>query len=167
MGYNHHRLQIAKLGLTSRVFTLLAMSLSCALLPDWNPGDDVLQFDLRLQWQRPRVVMDRDYGDDLCFCLRGHACDTYKIGDTSSAKRDHPFFPNFAWYEYSRRRKNDYNPVNHSFLCADDDIYNASRRKNYKARFIWLDRFYEFILPPVTKSDGARFLKLSVDPWAR
>lgn len=61
---NPHR-PIAVTALASRAFLLLAMSSSCAFLPDFDPGDDVLQFDLRLT-KKP--------GDSPCFCLRRHAC---------------------------------------------------------------------------------------------
>lgn len=108
------------------------MSLSCAVLPDFNPGDDVLQFDLRLG--------DRGAGGGRCFCLRGHACDA-------------------SWK--SRRSASDVSS------CADDASV-ASGANSSGVRNAWLlDRFYSYLLPPVTKWDAARFLTLSVDPWAR
>ena len=39
-----------------------AMAISCHLIPDHNPGDDVLRFHMRL-------------GDEPCFCRKGHVCD--------------------------------------------------------------------------------------------
>ncbi len=42
------RWDIARLALASRIIVLVAMSLSNVILPDFNPGDDVLRFDLRL-----------------------------------------------------------------------------------------------------------------------
>jgi hypothetical protein len=44
--------------------------------------------------------------------------------------------------------------------CADGD--NQAVEGLY-----YLDGFYRFILPPVTRWDSARFLTLAVDPWAR
>ncbi|KAL7549576.1 hypothetical protein ACHAWF_012843 [Thalassiosira exigua] len=120
------RWEVAKLALASRVFLLMAMSLSCAVLPDFYPGDDVLQFDLRLKPPSGRP-------GDRCFCLQGHGCDP-------------------SWE--SRRM------IAGSPTCADSAEVSAPR-------YVWLDRFYAFILPPVTKWDAARFLTLSTDPWAR
>jgi phosphatidylinositol glycan class V len=46
-----------------RFALLVFMGLADALIPDHNPGDDVLRFDLRLSSD--------------CFCLQGHACDPH------------------------------------------------------------------------------------------
>ena len=63
MGRGH----LVQLAIMSRLVMLLCMSVSNRLLPDFLPGDDVLQFDLRLD----------DHGGTpvACFCLKGHACD--------------------------------------------------------------------------------------------
>eukprot|EP00536_Pseudo-nitzschia_multiseries_P007878 jgi/Psemu1/196614/e_gw1.190.3.1 len=53
-----------------RVCFLFGMAFSCHLIPEHNPGDGVLRFDMRLN----------DVGD--CFCLRGQACDNGNIGFT-------------------------------------------------------------------------------------
>ena len=119
---NSHRLIIVT-ALASRIFLLLAMSSSCALLPDFDPGGDVLQFNLRLS---------QKLGDSPCFCLMGHACSRSTL-------------------LHSKRTADD-------TLCADIDM---NKRVSY------LDGFYKFLLPPVTKWDSARFLTLAVDPWAR
>jgi phosphatidylinositol glycan class V len=47
-----------------RLLLLFAMAVSCHFIPDHNPGDDVLRFDLRLSSR-----------DQKCFCLKGHICD--------------------------------------------------------------------------------------------
>jgi phosphatidylinositol glycan class V len=137
--YRHQRqrqrLQIFSLAIISRVILLLAMSLSCAIVPDFHPGDDVLQFNLRLE------NTDSAAGD-TCFCLQGHACD-------HSVK--------------TRRRSTMINGNS----CADDDNNIKQHIIGTKYRYDWLDQFYSFILPPITKWDAARFLTLSVDPWAR
>jgi len=54
------RRRILKLALISRLLILLGMMLSDQLIPNHNPGDDVLQFDMRLSSD--------------CFCEEGRAC---------------------------------------------------------------------------------------------
>lgn len=73
---NHHT-QIAVTALTTRVFLLLAMSISCAILPDFDPGGDVLRFNLRL-----------DDGSS-CFCTKGHACDASVSLDQRNYENNH------------------------------------------------------------------------------
>jgi len=105
------------------------MSISCKLLPNFHPGDDVLQFDMRLIPQHP------DEKERTCYCLQGHFCDI----------------------EWISRRQ-----IDTSISCADNKDKSST-----STRYVWLDRLYALILPPVTKWDGARFLSLCVDPWAR
>lgn len=121
------RLRIFLLAIISRGIILLAMATSCSIIPDLYPGDDVLQFNMRLE-------DPNDAAGNACFCLQGYACDDGAI----------------------TRRYSDGN------LCADDD--NDTKKRD---RYDWLDQFYSFILPPITKWDAARFLTLCVDPWAR
>lgn len=52
---------VAKI-LIFRLLLLLSMGVSCYLIPDHNPGDDVHRFDLRLSEQ------------NLCFCLPEQSC---------------------------------------------------------------------------------------------
>lgn len=118
-----------------------------------NPGDDVLQFDLRLQLQRRAQSQSARANDDIyCFCLQGYACD--------------PYFT-------TRRTRIDVDPTKRSQAFADDDMHrriihhHSNKHNNTVTRYYWLDQWYGFILPPVTKWDAARFLTLSVDPWAR
>ena len=125
------RREVARYAIISRIAILFAMSISCKLLPNFHPGDDVLQFDMRLIPQQP------DEKERTCYCLQGHSCD-------------------IEWI--SRRRIDN----SSSISCADNKDKSST-----STRYVWLDRFYAFILPPVTKWDGARFLSLSVDPWAR
>jgi phosphatidylinositol glycan class V len=56
---------------------LLAMALSCHIIPDHNPGDDVLRFDMRLR-----------HGDENCFCLKGHLCEKIMISDVDEHTTD-------------------------------------------------------------------------------
>jgi phosphatidylinositol glycan class V len=46
-----------------RVCYICAMAVSCHFIPEHNPGDGVVRFDMRLDDTNP------------CYCLRGHACD--------------------------------------------------------------------------------------------
>lgn len=50
----------------SRLAVLLGMILSSAILPTFDPGDDVMKFDLRLGFNDQ---------SKQCFCLEGHICD--------------------------------------------------------------------------------------------
>jgi len=59
-----------------RLTVLLVMGISCSLIPDHNPGDDVVRFDLR------------DTDSPSCFCLKGTYCDcgsncSWESGDGS------------------------------------------------------------------------------------
>ena len=64
--------QILKRVVLFRCLFLLLMALSCAVVADHNPGDDVLRFDMRLE------------ESGHCFCLSGHACDPRLIESRSS-----------------------------------------------------------------------------------
>ena len=131
------RLQIFSFAILSRVILLLAMSLSCAVVPDFHPGDDVLQFNLRLKNANGAT-------GNTCFCLQSHACDG---GGTKARRRS--------------------TMINRN-ACADDDNNIIKQHiGGTRHRYDWLDQFYSFILPPITKWDAARFLTLTVDPWAR
>ena len=143
---NDQRWAIIKLALATRLLLLLAMSLSCAILPDFYPGDDVLQFDLRLALTSFSTPTSNETSTDNitgekknhCFCLQGHDCDVH----------------------WENRRQF----IGGSLMCADADnnIQGVT-----SSRSALLDKLYAFILPPVTRWDAARFLTLSVDPWAR
>jgi phosphatidylinositol glycan class V len=54
------------------------MIISCQLIPEHNPGDDVLRFDMRLLQKEDNTTSEN------CFCLEGHACD-----DTPFVTRHH------------------------------------------------------------------------------
>ena len=63
LGFQYSKAKLIVAILLFRLFYLCAMSISCYLIPDHNPGDGVLKFDMRLK------------DTDDCYCLRGHACD--------------------------------------------------------------------------------------------
>lgn len=67
------RLHVFSLAIASRIILLFFMSLSCAIIPDFYPGDDVLQFNLRLE--NNNNMSNTVAASDTCFCLQGHACD--------------------------------------------------------------------------------------------
>ena len=64
------RFALIKIALVSRVFLLLAMAISCHILPNHNPGDDVFKVSLRFPLFDNKKELDK-----ACFCLRGQACD--------------------------------------------------------------------------------------------
>eukprot|EP00956_Cyclotella_meneghiniana_P023290 scaffold45117_cov32-Cyclotella_meneghiniana.AAC.2 len=64
--------QTAATALATRIFLLLAMSISCFILPEFDPGGDVLRFHLRLD------------DSSSCFCAKGHACDSFVSLDQRS-----------------------------------------------------------------------------------
>jgi phosphatidylinositol glycan class V len=134
------RLHVFSLAIASRIILLFFMSLSCAIIPDFYPGDDVLQFNLRLE--NNNNMSNTVAASDTCFCLQGHACDRSVN---------------------TRRRSTGVNGE----ACADANDEQQIIMTGTKQRFHWLDQIYSFILPPITKWDAARFLTLSVDPWAR
>jgi len=63
LGYKYSRAKLVMTVLLFRLFYLSAMAISCHFIPDHNPGDGVLKFDMRLK------------NPDDCYCLTGHACD--------------------------------------------------------------------------------------------
>jgi GPI mannosyltransferase 2 len=63
----HSTTQLMRTAVLFRMGLLLAMALSCHIIPDHNPGDDVLRYDLRLR-------LEED-SSSPCFCLAGFACD--------------------------------------------------------------------------------------------
>lgn len=62
-GCKYSRPKLVVIVLLFRVFYLSAMAVSCHFIPEHNPGDGVLRFDMRLK------------NNDNCYCLGGHACD--------------------------------------------------------------------------------------------
>mmetsp|Transcript_15026 Transcript_15026/g.16851 ORF Transcript_15026/g.16851 Transcript_15026/m.16851 type:complete len:642 (+) Transcript_15026:87-2012(+) len=64
--FRYSKIELVIVILVFRACYLSAMAISCHLIPDHNPGNDVLRFEMRL--------------NDVngCFCLSGHACDMKK-----------------------------------------------------------------------------------------
>uniref|UniRef100_A0A7S0ACP6 GPI mannosyltransferase 2 n=1 Tax=Minutocellus polymorphus TaxID=265543 RepID=A0A7S0ACP6_9STRA len=141
------RSEVLRLALISRLIILGGMALSDVLIPDHNPGDDVLRFDLRLGGDGG-VGGDRSDGEcRRCFCVEGHACDKQWYNKASKGNR-----------EQSTR----HNPG--SKECVGSELSDDFPSTSPPA---FLDNFYALILAPNTKWDGARFLSLAVDPAAR
>lgn len=140
---------VIRLAILSRVIILGGMILSDIAIPDHNPGDDVLRFDLRLLNGGDDGTSGGDGGGGgrHCFCLEGHACDTTREGG----------------YEGKRRKKTT-NRRHYGRVCAtsEDSTLDSSSRTP-----AFIDSFYRLLLSPLTKWDSARFLSLAVDPAAR
>lgn len=136
------RSDVIRLALISRLIILGGMALSDVLMPDHNPGDGVLRFDLRLSGD-DCLAGDANYGEcRRCFCLEGHACDSQWRGNREQTRRHHSV----------------------SVECVDS---NLMANVDVSSPPVLIDNFYRLILKPNTKWDGARFLKLAVDPAAR
>jgi GPI mannosyltransferase 2 len=134
--------QLAGIVLVARLVLLLAMALSCRLLPDHNPGDGVLRFDLRLEQQDTKPHLEELRLN--CFCLSGHSCDA-RVSRSVALQRK----PENCGY-------ND--------ACADPPFaYKSSKYSDDTTR----RSFYHFMLAPLTKWDAARFLALAADSSMR
>lgn len=88
------KLEVINVIVRFRLLILLVMALSCHLIPDHNPGDDVLRFDMRLA----------ETDDESCFCLKGHACEQLLIPDVKEVATencaihsDDPFLRSHFW----------------------------------------------------------------------
>lgn len=138
------RSDVVGLALISRLIILGGMALSDVLIPDHNPGDDVLRFDLRLNGDGGGCIAgDANYGEcRRCFCLEGHACD----GNWSG----------------SRKQVRRHNPV--SKECATSKPWANGAASSPPS---FTNNIYSLILKPNTKWDGARFLELAGELGAR
>jgi phosphatidylinositol glycan class V len=160
--------KIARIAFSSRVILLLCMSISSSLLPTFHPGDDVLQFDLRLKnaatattAAATAATMTQEYVN--CFCLQGHYCDTkswsnnYIKGDSNeSSNKITP-----AEVEANEVRR--FNPLQ-SQCCTQEKNDQLQPRSNYDS---FKHLIYNFLLSPHIKWDAARFLSLALDVNAR
>jgi phosphatidylinositol glycan class V len=121
-----------------RTWYLSAMAISCHLIPDHNPGDGVLRFEMRLD------------NVDGCFCLRGHACDKMiKYKDMHESKD-----------ETKKCAIRLYPSSSDSLLSDKDDDFVPT--SSFIPTTVW-----KFFLEPLTKWDAARFLNLAVKPSLR
>ena len=173
------RRKIVVYAILSRFLVLSGMILSCALIPDFNPGDDVDSFDMRfndimaipkkpmeIQKKWPIGVIQMfskgSTSDDFlrrrhrCFCLEGHACDMKRASSRSWSTED-------SWSESTERNgRGCADKTNHyqEFIEFEDTSGIVMMR-------FALDYFYELLLLPLTRWDAARFLNIAVDPLAR
>ena len=122
-----------------RLFYLSGMAVSCYLIPEHNPGDGVLRFDMRLN---PNGANANANG---CFCLRGQACDNVSVNVNVNGIIGHN------------------NSRTHQHTGGDTD---CAIPFNYSSNAI-SPRFWNFLLAPLTKWDAARFLNLAVNPSMR
>lgn len=148
------RSDVIRLALISRAVVLGGMMLSDTIIPDHNPGDDVLRFDLRLSGGGDHNNDGGVGGERRCFCLEGHACD-----NRSGGKLLHRLSTD------GKRRKNiatiDSNDMKGRVCAAASSATLGSTTPTS------IDNVYKLMLSPLACWDGARFLTLSVDPVAR
>lgn len=137
VGVGHKKIKLVITILLFRIFYLSLMSTSCYFLPDHNPGNDVVRFDLRLD----------DF--DGCFCRSGNVCDNlrtkYKIDDGSRVEQE----------EVATHK-------NRIIKCAVPSENSFESHHPVIPINVW-----KFILEPFTKWDAARFLNLAVNPSLR
>jgi GPI mannosyltransferase 2 len=72
------KFQLVIVILAFRICYLMAMMISCHFIPEHNPGDDVLKFDLRLTFNTNNDndnENNNNYPLASCFCLVGQSCD--------------------------------------------------------------------------------------------
>lgn len=138
----HSKWEVIQCSLITRLIFVCAMVLSCALLPNFDPGHDVLQFDMRLKLSDNAFEAATDGG--ICFCLEGHACVRSLSSSTISS-------------EVARR-----NPVLVGNRKCLDTMDNPVTPTN-----AFSVNIYNILLSPFTRWDAARFLTLAADPYAR
>ena len=135
------RRKVFQLAFYSRMAILGGMAISCSVLPEFWPGDDVQKFDMRLedtiQTELAFCLPDKHVGCLAMLEIRGEIPDT----PLTHANRFNQFIP-----EIDTKSKGDFS---YSFL-------RKFRRK-----------FYSFLLKPLTCWDSARFLNLAVYPQGR
>jgi GPI mannosyltransferase 2 len=124
--------------LTFRIFYLIVMMLSCHFIPDHNPGDDVLRFDLRLNTNN-----NNDNNNNIpqtsCFCLAGQSCDLTTWSGLNATVTTVPTkLPN----------------TNVTCVIPSANINSTND--------VW-----SFMLQPFIKWDAARFLHLALNPRMR
>ena len=121
-----------------RLTVWLAMSIFCFLLPNHNPGNDVLQFDLML----PQAS---DMSGEL---LMEEKCFSWSQ----------------IWEDEQMRREDAAASASSSSSCLKKEL----EPKAVNAAIIFLqETIFPFILTPLTRWDAARFLSLAHDPQLR
>ena len=173
------RWKIFRLAIISRLVLLASMSLSSSFIPTFNAGDDVLTFDMRLDY-----ILNDDNDDTAkttsvlmpCFCLEGHFCDNaafYAVDQKENNEGAHEQLLHQLMNKQSNddgNKKKDtveviarYNPFKPK-TCAK---HNHEKESNGMRKQQRKDRIYNTILTPLTRWDAARFLTLAVDHMAR
>ena len=124
-----------------RTLYLSAMAISCHLIPDHNPGNGVLRFEMRLD------------NFDECFCIRGHACDQIiKYKNIMHESKN----------ETKKCAIRSYPSSSSDSLLLSNKDDNFVRTSSFIPTTVW-----KFFLEPLTKWDAARFLNLAVNPSLR
>ena len=133
---------VVKVGVLVRVVMTLLMALSCHLLPDLYPGDDVIQFELRpVQPYHHGLVEDSSSSsssNSLCF-------DSLSSGTYGDKFGDHE--------------------RNGNLECSPK---HQEEQQEQHVQHNWLQTtVYPFLLKPLTRWDAARFLRLALIPQLR
>ena len=161
------KLRLLATVLSFRFIYLLLMAISCHLIPEHNPGDDVLRFDMRLSISveggggRTNELVDgtnqKDHhNDEGCFCLSGDVCDDNLVSSRPNNIEGDDIIYGCAIYWNDFVNGMDINNTN-----AASNVTMTRTTRNIRRR-IW-----NFLLSPVTKWDAARFLTLAVRPDVR
>ncbi len=158
------------------------MSLSSFFIPSFDAGDDVLTFDLRLDYSY-------NARSTPCFCLEGHFCDNnaFAVYDENEEEMDKlsqreqllrqiteqinkDSFKMDEKAEKKTHKITRFDPLKPK-KCArtrNNDQYGANNIAVFgRSRRQTMDRIYNIILTPFTRWDAARFLSLVVDHMAR
>uniref|UniRef100_A0A7S3Q1V4 GPI mannosyltransferase 2 n=1 Tax=Chaetoceros debilis TaxID=122233 RepID=A0A7S3Q1V4_9STRA len=162
--------------LMSKFIILIGMTLSSALVPTFNAGDDVLTFDLRLdrnmnlnRIQGKNTNTTRQEDDGLvCYCLQGHSCDAHMdhlnwmglgITGTSGSGQE----------QTGEMKGLRHDPKNLKCSTSANQLPNdlSWNEQNDTPTNSLKEEFYRVLLTSLTRWDAARFLHLAVDPLAR
>jgi phosphatidylinositol glycan class V len=148
---------VINFALVTRLLLACSMVVSCALLPNFNAGNDVHVFDMRLNLLRDSLGTMRE--NSLCFCLEGHACEVlFSSSSSSSVSNDQGISIRDNYTKDTddpARRSND---ISWHPKCMD------TKNRNVTLRSI---NIYNMLLSPFTRWDAARFLTIAVDPRVR
>ena len=176
------RWKIFRLVIISRLVMLVSMSLSSEFIPTFDAGDDVLTFDMRLDY-----YINEEYDNDAakttpiempCFCLEGHFCDNesfYAINENENDEDAHHEqllhqLMNKQSKDDNNNKKKDkvevtvrYDPFKPKTCAKHDHAREMNGKRNQQLK----DKIYDIILTPLTRWDAARYLTLAVDHMAR
>lgn len=143
---------VIKFSLITRILLVFSMVISCTLLPNFDAGNDVQVFDMRLNLLRDSHGTMGD--SSSCFCLEGHACEI--LFSSSKSKNGHGIIGGGNVDTNTRRRQR--NDIIRNPKCM------GGQKRKVAFRTVYI---YDILLSPFTRWDAARFLTIAVDPRAR